>query len=165
MSPKSFFCVLLFGLFNVLFLQAQNKAHIIDDLQSNTNASEGSIRVVSDPAITALLGKPSSQAKSQEGTGDASNFVERTGFRIQIFMGNNPNTARSEAYSKRTSINTSFPDLTTYLSYEAPNWKLLAGDFVTREEATVFKQQLQREFPQFGKEMYIIVDKIRVSIK
>ncbi len=161
MHTKIFFFILCVGLLDVLFLSAQNKpTHIIDDLQSQTNSSEGIIRVISDPEISALLGNPSNQMNMTENF----DFVERTGYRIQVFMGNDPSTARSEASSRQATIKGTFPELSTYLNYEAPNWKLSAGDFVTREEATVFKQKIQKEFPQFGKEMYIIVDKIKIPV-
>ena len=156
---KIFFLIVVLSLFNVVVLQAQGNT-IIEHLQTRTNASEGNIRIESDPAITALLGTPSSHTNMSE----SSDFMERTGYRIQVFMGNNPNTARSEATSRQSSIRSAFPELSTYLGYEAPNWKLSAGDFITREEATVFIQKLQKNFPQYGKEMYIIVDKIRVPL-
>jgi hypothetical protein len=144
--------------FSLSSIQAQN---IIDDLQSTTNASEGVIRIESDPAITALIGNPGNRMDPNKNY----DFAERSGYRIQVFMGNNPGKARSEATYKQAAIKEAFPDLPTYLSYDAPNWKLLAGDFITREEANLVKQQLQREFPQFGKEIYIIVDKIKIPIE
>jgi hypothetical protein len=42
---------------------------------------------------------------------------------------------------------------------------VLVGDFITREEATFFKEILQKEFPQFGKEMYIVTDRINMSVE
>ncbi|GHT88057.1 hypothetical protein FACS189474_2500 [Bacteroidia bacterium] len=149
---------ILVVVFSLNSIQAQN---IIDDLQSITNASEGVIRIESDPAITALIGTPNNHIDPNKNY----DYAERSGYRIQVFMGNSPGKARSEATSKQATIKESFPDLATYLIYESPNWKLLAGDFITREEANLVKQQLQREFPQFGKEMYVIVDKIKLPIE
>ena len=146
-----FFCIV-----SLCSIQAQTR--ITDDLQARTSASEGVIRITSDPAITALLGTPANQTSSYD-------YIERKGYRIQVFMGSNPNSARGEASSKQASINAAFPDYATYLTYEAPNWKLSVGDFLTREEAAVFKQQLQKEFPAFGKETYIIVDKVKIPIE
>ncbi|MDR0681204.1 MAG: SPOR domain-containing protein [Dysgonamonadaceae bacterium] len=139
----------------------QAQTTIIEELESNSNPAEGVIHIESDSAITALIGTPNNRLIASE----SYDYIERSGFRIQVFMGNDHNTARSEASSKQASIKEVFPDLATYLTYEAPNWKLSAGDFTTREEATFFKQQLQKEFPQFGKEMYIIVDKIKLPIE
>jgi hypothetical protein len=151
---------ILLILFSLNEMQAQTS--IIEDLQSVSSLSEGVIHIESDAAITALIGTPSSRVSSTSGTSD---YAERTGYRIQVFMGSAPSTARSEASSKQAAIRNSFPEIATYLTYNAPNWKLLAGDFLTREEATIFKQQLQREFPQFGREMYIVVDKIKIPVE
>jgi hypothetical protein len=158
MKKKIFFFIFVLCLCNSIISQAQT---IIDDLQSTTNASEGVIRIESDPAITALIGNPSNHIDPNKNY----DFIEQSGYRIQVFMGNSPGKARSEATSKQAAIKAAFPDLPTYLMYESPNWKLLAGDFITREEANLVKQQLQREFPNFGKEMYIIVDKIKLPIE
>ncbi|MDR1526714.1 MAG: SPOR domain-containing protein [Dysgonamonadaceae bacterium] len=135
---------------------------IIDDLQSQIHPSDGVIRIESDPAITALIGKPGVRP---DANGD-SDFTERSGYRIQVFMrnGNDP-SVRPEATARQASIRSAFPELPAYLLYEAPNWRLIVGDFITREEANMIKQRLQREFPQFGKEMYIISDVIRFPVE
>jgi len=134
---------------------------IIDDLQSQANDSDGVIRIECDSAIIALIGKPNSQFVTNGNT----DYMERNGYRIQVFMGNDPKTAQSEANSKQLAIQTVFPELSAYQRYEAPNRKLLVGDFVTREEANVYIQRLRKEFPDFGKEMYIVTDKIRLFIE
>jgi hypothetical protein len=153
MNTKIFFWVVVLSLFNVVLSQAQNNT-IIDHLQTRTSVSEGMIRITSNPAITALLGAPNNQMAV------SSDLIERSGYRIRVFMGN----SRSEATSRDAAIKSAFPELQTYLNYEAPNWKLSAGDFITREEATVFLQKFQKDFPLYGKEMYILVDKIKVPL-
>lgn len=131
---------------------------IIDDLQWQTHPSEGIISIESDPAITALIGKPASMG----GALAFGDFMERTGFRIQVFMSSDPRTARSEATARQSAIRLAFPELPAYLLYEAPNWRLVVGDCAARAEADLIQQRLQKEFPQFGKEMYVVSDKIRV---
>ncbi|MDR0412905.1 MAG: SPOR domain-containing protein [Dysgonamonadaceae bacterium] len=140
-------------------LRAQ--ATIVEELKSDANPADGVIRIESDAAITALVGMPNSRLIAAEN----HDYIERAGFRIQVFMGNDHQTARSEASSKQASIREIFPELSTYLIYEAPNWRLLAGDFAYREEAVIFQQQLQKRFPQFGKEMYIVADKIKFPVE
>ena len=142
----SIFCVL-----SVNNIQAQT---IIDDLQSQTNASDGIIQIECAPSIIALLGKPNNQS------GNNSDFVERNGFRILVFMGND----RSEATSKQSAIQSAFPEFSTPLRYEAPNWKLLVGDFLSMEEANTALRRLQKEFPQFGKEMFIVQERFKILI-
>ena len=124
---------------------------IIDELQSNTDASEGVIRVECSPAVAALIGTPVSSSSE-----NGEEALTRPGFRIQVFMGSKPGAARAEATSKQNAIKEQFPELPVYMAYNAPNWKLTVGDFSSREEANLVKQQLQRAFPQFGQEMYIV---------
>jgi hypothetical protein len=133
---------------------------IIDDLQAQTNPSDGIIRIASDSAITALIGKPNSAVNRLD-----SLSSDRNGYRIQVFMGGNARDSRTEATAKQTAIRSEFPELPAYLFYDAPNWRLLVGDFMTREEANIIKLQLQRKFPHFGKEMYIIADTIKIPLE
>ena len=150
---------IIFCVVNMNTIHAQT---IIDDLQSQTNDSDGVIRIDCNPSIAALIGKPNKQLA----TNGNADFIERNGFRIQVFMGNgNDPQARPEANSKQSAIRDAFPDLSTHMRYEAPNWKLLVGDFMTREEANIVLRQLQKEFPLFGKEMYIVQEKIKLFIQ
>ena len=146
-------CV-VFCLLSVNNLHAQT---IIDDLQSQTKASDGQIHIECAPSIIALIGKPNSQMIA---SGNNANFVERNGFRL-VFM----SKERLEATSKQSAIQSAFPELSTDVRYEAPNWRLLVGDFMTTEEANIVKQRFQKEFPKFGKEMYVVSDKIRLLIE
>ena len=142
--------------FNASNIHAQT---MIDELQSQAKASDGVIRIECDSSIVALIGKPNG--------GGNTDFVERPGFRVQLVVwgGTDAQKARAEANSKQTVIRNAFPELSTSLKYDAPNWKLLVGDCLTREEAGGIQQRLQKEFPQFGKEMYIVADKIRLYIE
>jgi hypothetical protein len=147
------------GWLNVNHVRAQT---IIDDLQSQTDPSDGVIRIESDPAVTALVGKPGARLD----VNGSSDFTEWSGYRIQVFMGNgNDPKTRTTATDRQMSIQNTFPELPAYLLYVAPNWRLVVGDFMTREEANLIKQRLQRVFPQFGKEMYIVSDIIRFPVE
>ncbi|MCL1937553.1 MAG: SPOR domain-containing protein [Candidatus Azobacteroides sp.] len=154
--------LLTFSLFALGSVSIQAQKTIIESLESHSSDAEGVVHIETDSAIAALIGKPSAQFSNASGTTEQ---IERTGFRIQAFMGGDPGTARSEASSRRSLIERSFPRTPTYLSYEAPNWKLLVGDFLSREEATMFKQQLQKKFPQFSKELSITAEKIKFSVE
>lgn len=137
-------------------LKAQQNT-IIDDLEISSG-SQGIVSVESDPAITALLGTPIDKGK------EASDFMKISGFRIQVFMGSNPRSAKQEAHTKETLLNEKFPELASYVKYDAPNWKLYVGDFLTKDEAMVFRQKIQKAFPEFGKEVYTVIDRINVPI-
>jgi hypothetical protein len=132
---------------------------IINDLQTRTDISEGIIHIDSDPAITALLGKPGTIVNAS--TDKSVKFTERSGFRIQVSIGN----LRSVAQAQQADMQEELPNLSTYLVYAAPNWKLFAGDFTTREEANMVKKQLQQAFPKFGKALYVVTSKIKVPVE
>jgi hypothetical protein len=158
MKPYIFF-LFFFSIVISFGLNAQQKT-IIEELESSSFVnSEGTISVESDPAITALLGVP------LEKTGkEANGFIKMNGFRIRIFMGNNPRSAKEEAFRKENQLKEKFPELATYVNYDAPNWKLYAGDFLTKDEAMIFRKKIQKAFPEFGKEIYTVIDRINVPV-
>ena len=140
-------------------IQAQVKqVTIIEELEKNV-PGEGVVRIISDPKITDLVG-----LLSPEISVDKENFAETNGFRIQVFMSNDRRTARNEVKDKGSLIKEVFPEIAPYERYTAPNWKLLVGDFLTKEEAEVFRQKLQKSIPELGKEMYVVSDKINIPI-
>ena len=141
-------------------LKAQEKqVKIIDELERNV-PNEGFIIITADPKIKDLIGVISPETSSNKDISIVAN-----GFRIQVFMSNNPRTARRELLEKIGSIKSVFTEIAVHDIYAAPNWKLLVGDFLTKEEAEVFKQKLQKSIPGLGREMYIVQDKINIQIQ
>ena len=141
-------------------LNAQEKqVKIIDELERNV-PNEGFIIITADPKIKDLIGVISPETSSNKDISIVAN-----GFRIQVFMSNNPRTARRELLEKIGSIKSVFTEIAVHDIYAAPNWKLLVGDFLTKEEAEVFKQKLQKSIPGLGREMYIVQDKINIQIQ
>ena len=159
MEQKFIIFLLLIAGFNFYEIQAQEKqATIIDELEKFV-PGEGIIKIISDPKIKELIGVISSEVSV-----DKENFIVTNGFRIQVFMSND-RTARRESAEKGNLISEAFPEIAVYPVYIAPNWKLSAGDFLTKEEADIFKQKLLKSIPQLGKEMYIVQDKINIPIQ
>jgi hypothetical protein len=137
--------------------EAQN---IISDLETS-KAGEGTVNIVCDPEIIELLGTPTSATPPE--VSDETQTVKLNGYRIQVYMDNSPK-AKNEVSLIAGLVNEVFPEVATYVRYSAPNWRVLAGDFQTREEAVFFKQILQSSLPEFGKEMYVIPSKINSSV-
>ena len=161
MKPK-FILFLLFAAgacFTEMQAQAKQVFTIIDDLVSFVPGN-GIIQISSDPKITDLIGTFSSEI-----TATKKDYVSTKGFRIQVFMSNNSKTAKQEISDKGSLIKGVFPETAIYTGYAAPNWKLLVGDFRSKEEATVFKQKLLKSVPGLGKEMYIVPDKVNISVQ
>ncbi|GAB4015508.1 hypothetical protein GCM10028773_05790 [Spirosoma koreense] len=62
------------------------------------------------------------------------------GFRIQIYVGNQ----RSEADAAKLLIYQNFPELSPYLSYNQPTYKLKVGDFMRRMDAERYFASIRR---------------------
>jgi len=150
---------------------------IISELETQHDSSEGVISVSADPAINALLGTPNGNGNNIYGNNNSADnqsvpsydgettTTKVSGFRIQIYMGNDPKNSRSEAAYKQQQVREVFDeDVATYIEYKSPNWKVFVGDFQTREEANLFKAQLQKKIPKL-KEMFIVAAQINVPVK
>lgn len=73
-----------------------------------------------------------------------SNRLKQTinGFRVQIYFGVN----RPKAAEIKMEFAQKFPDMSSYLTYAQPYYKVRIGDFRTRLQATKFMQQIQQSY-------------------
>ena len=147
------------SLFTGIQAQQVKQVTIIDDLETPV-PGEGVIQITCDPQITNLIGLVSPETSVND-----ADYITTNGFRIQVFMSNNPKTASGELTKRGNLIKETFPDIATYRGYVAPNWKLLVGDFRTKEEADVFRQKIKHAIPELGKEMYIVPDKVNIPVQ
>ena len=162
MKQKFIIFLLLVAGFNFTGIQAQEKqATIIGELEKFV-PGEGIIKIISDPKIKELIGTMFSETSA-----DKESFIVTYGFRIQVFMSNDWRTARRECSEKRNLIREVYSEseISVYDEYNPPNWKLVVGDFLTREEADIFKQRLLKSIPKLGREMYIVQDRINIPIQ
>lgn len=61
-----------------------------------------------------------------------------SGFRVQIYNGN-----KAETVKKRSEFISAYPKMAIYTLYDAPEYKIQAGDFRTRLEAEKFLKDVQ----------------------
>lgn len=116
--------------------------------QTDTN----SIVVHKDPRIDNLIRK---QIEINEfTTRDARSRVP--GYRILVMSTND----RTKAVNAKAKLYQEFPELSPYLMYQQPFFKLKVGDFKTREEAEEYLSAVQRYFPTG---VYIVRDTIEVN--
>ena len=68
------------------------------------------------------------------------------GYRIQIasLSGNN---AKSNAFALRDNFLKEYPDMTAYIVFDEPNFKVKVGDFRTRLDAYVYLQYIKNNYP------------------
>ena len=91
-------------------------------------------------------------------------YLVTEGYRVQVYSGNNQRTSKGEAMDKQKKIKELYPDVRTYVTYNAPFWKLHVGDYRSYEEASYMLRSLRETFPQIRNEIYIIEDEIRLLL-
>lgn len=74
------------------------------------------------------------------------------GYRIQVFA----TSIRAEADSMRFYLLENYTDISVYMLYEPPIYKLRLGDFLNRKEAEQWLERCKRKFPG----AFIVPDKV-----
>jgi len=138
------------------------KVKTIFDSLEESGAGKGSVLIHQSDEIRRLVGARLHGANVEQA--DGGSFLVLDGFRAQIFSGNNQRLSKDEAFKKEKELLELYPDLSTYVTYTAPFWRLRVGDYRTHEEAYHTLRQLQQSFPSFAKEMYIVKEKIRIPL-
>lgn len=67
------------------------------------------------------------------------------GYRIQIFFDSGANS-KNRANIKKNQFLASFPDVSAYLTFKSPYYKVRVGDFRCRMDAEGFKAKIISEF-------------------
>lgn len=127
--------------------------------------SEGRIEIISESDLLELLLSVPEQKKS--GTGNRSQGMTTTGYRIQVFSdGRNQHSLEARAKARGSAIIARFPKYRgqVYTFSSSPNWYTRIGNFRTQHEADNALKELRVSFPQFASEMRVVKSKI-VNIK
>lgn len=112
----------------------------IFDRLAAQQAGEGKVTIYQDSRLKELVGVP--RNVSEDGN------VQRTqqkvsGFRVQVYAGNNSQKARSEAHRMAEKVKLLFPEMTVYSQFVSPRWLCRVGDFRSIEEADAVMRQLK----------------------
>lgn len=140
---------------------AEERSTIFDALR-RTEPGKGQVLIHQSEAVRDLVGERMRGANVE--TTDSLTFLKVPGYRTQVFSGNNQRVSKEEAFRKEKEIKELFPDVPTYVTYDAPFWKLRVGDFRSHEEAYHMMRQLMEAFPGYGKEMYIVREEIKIPL-
>ena len=70
--------------------------------------------------------------------------------------------AKQEAYRLASQIRGVAPELSSYVTYSAPFWRLSIGDYSSRQEAQQQLNALRASHPRLMREAYIVREKVRV---
>ncbi|MCD8260423.1 MAG: SPOR domain-containing protein, partial [Bacteroides sp.] len=70
-------------------------------------------------------------------------MLKTTGYRIQVFAGNNSRDARNQANDMAEKVKSTFPELPVYTYFSSPRWLCRVGDFRGIEEANAMMRKLK----------------------
>jgi len=115
------------------------------------NNHSGQLKIIQDPAIDTLISR---YIQINENIYRDYGRFGMEGFRIQIYSSSNRN-AREESNKARAAFISKFPDIVSYPLYAEPGYfKIRAGDFRTKTEATKLFLLVSKEFP----DAYLVPD-------
>jgi len=123
------------------------------DTTWHKTADTSSVIVHKDPRIDLLVKK---QIQINEETSREARRVGK-GYRLLVIN----TTKRDEAAAAKTTVYTFFPELKSYLLYQAPYFKLKVGNFKDRREAEDYRERLQKYFPRG---VFIMNDTIELKL-
>lgn len=152
--------MLVFGGYNTIFAQSPQFS-IFDSFEKNPRANEGTVVIHQSDAIKQLVGTRIDSENIDVVNGKT--YLITRGYRVQVYSGNNQRTSKDEAFALQKNIKEMYSD-ETYVTYNAPFWKLHVGNYRSFEEASFMLRELRTAFPQKKNEIYIIEDDIRLLL-
>ena len=111
---------------------------IIICCHSASSQEKGKVVVLKDPQIDSLIARRLELNRSVS----IGKSVSVSGFRVQIFSG----LDRQQANSEQSNFKSRNPNITSYISYIQPYYRLRVGDFRTRLEAEKFMNELKKYY-------------------
>lgn len=118
--------------------------------QQDSNATA---TVHADPRLTWLAEK---QAQINKVSVYKNSAGQWKGYRVMVLNTNN----RDDANKTKAELLKYFPDKAVYMAYQAPYFKLKAGDFIKREDAEKFRKELSK---YFSGSLFVMNDIIKLS--
>lgn len=111
---------------------------IIFCCHSASAQEKGKVVVLKDPQIDSLIARRLELSRGVS----IGKSVSVSGFRVQIFSG----LDRQQANSEQSNFKSRYPNITSYISYTQPYYRLRVGDFRTRLEAEKFMNELKKYY-------------------
>ena len=116
-------------------------------LSTFAQRESGKVEVIQDPQISILQQKRIEYANAspepEPEIRRAGTKGTALGFRVQIYSG----TSRSDAYAAQAKFQRTYSDISTYVSYTQPNYRVKVGDFRSRSEAQSLMRELRKDYP------------------
>lgn len=150
----------LSGFFLAFSIQAQD--NIIKNLERRI-PGQGTVIVHQDSRIGNLLGEVSASAgNSNIPDNGEKKILKATGYRVQVYAGNNSRQAREEAIGVSAKVKEYFPELPVYTHFTSPRWLCRVGDFKSIEEADAMMRKLKGT--GVFKEVSIVKEQINIPL-
>ena len=151
MIRKLFLSLIILG-FSTGFCIAQDIVKTSDLFKgSEDNSHAGRLNIIQDAAIDTLISR---YILVNKNIFKKNLHYGMEGFRIQIYSSSNRN-AREESNKVNAEFISKFPDITSYSLFADPGYfKIRAGDFRTKAEATRIFLIVSKEFP----DAYLVPD-------
>lgn len=124
--------------FMLVGLPAWSQTDIVSEL-TRKKPGEGTVVLHQDTRLNALLRDGASAAVMN----GEERVAKTSGFRVQVYAGNNSRQARNEASQMAAGVRSMFPELQVYTHFVNPRWLCQVGDFRSIEEADVVMRKLK----------------------
>lgn len=115
-------------------------------LLPNKSQAQSSVKIVEESCINAIMDLFIQKNQSIENL---------PGYRIQIYNGN----SRDKMNEIQQKFKRTYPEIETYLVYQAPNFKLRAGDFIERIEANKFLVTIRKDYPS----AFLVTEEVKIK--
>lgn len=153
---------LLLSTLSALYAQSEGRRviprNIFEALEGDA-PGEGRIVIRQSSELKALVGGVSSRYRGVLGREGNTTLLQ--GYRIQVYNGN-LSTSKAEVERRASIFRRLAPEYSCYTTYNAPFWRLVAGDFISMEAAKTARTKLLKAMPSWFKESYIVRDKVRI---
>ena len=131
-------------LFLFLLASAANagaQSTFMDELESVVE-DKGRITVERDSRLDSLIGVCAQQISGEQ--------IKATGYRIQVYAGNNTREAKVKAQEAESMVRASFPEQPVYTVFKSPRWLCTVGDFLYYEDAYNVMREMKKKLPYKG---------------
>ena len=89
-------------------------------------------------------------------------YVDKQGYRIQIYSGANSRESKSAAMNMRAKSLKLFPEMKAYCNFVSPRWIVRIGDFTNREQAMEQLKKVRES--ELSKEVRLVRCKVKMPV-
>ncbi|MDR0836256.1 MAG: SPOR domain-containing protein [Tannerella sp.] len=156
-KPLLIIQIVFYG-YGVIHAQQSPYFSIFDLFEGAPEKGKGTVVIHQPESLKALVGTRIDSNNID--VLDGKTYLKTRGYRVQFYSGNDQRKSRGQAESLQEQLKKMYPDLQTYVRFNAPFWKLHVGNYRSWEEASQMLRTLRKDFPQIKNEIYIIEDEI-----